>query len=230
MMNRANQVTLAACLAAALLAGCDRASGAGDAAPAPPAAAAQQPAPESAPQSQPSPGPQTRANWEPIEREAMHQATQAQVDKGLRAQQDLGKSLMAALTTSVAADGFDESLPFCRGVAPDLATKIGEKWGVKIGRTSHRLRNPENAAPRWATPLVEARRAEQTFVLGPHGELGILSPIPMAELCTNCHGTKDALAAGVEAAVTKLYPKDEATGFGADDLRGWFWVEVPPPS
>lgn len=165
LRRRRQAAVLPVCVAAALLVGCDRESQPTETAAAPPAAA-QQPAPGSPPESQPSSGPQTRANWATIERAAMHQATRAQLDKGLRAQQELGKSLMEALTTSVAADGFEDSLLFCRGAAPDLATKVGEKWGVRIGRTSHKLRNPENAPPQWARPLVEERRAEQTFVLG----------------------------------------------------------------
>jgi hypothetical protein len=32
----------------------------------------------------------------------------------------------------------------------------------------------------------------------------------------------------VTAAHAAKYPKDQATGFKEGDLRGWFWVEVPP--
>ena len=28
-------------------------------------------------------------------------------------------------------------------------------------------------------------------------------------------------------ALAASYPQDQATGFGAGDLRGWMWAEVP---
>ena len=32
-----------------------------------------------------------------------------------------------------------------------------------------------------------------------------------------------------QAVLAKEYPADQATGFKENDLRGWFWVEVPKP-
>ena len=33
---------------------------------------------------------------------------------------------------------------------------------------------------------------------------------------------------GVMAAISEVYPDDQALGFVEGDLRGWFWVEAPP--
>jgi hypothetical protein len=43
-----------------------------------------------------------------------------------------------------------------------------------------------------------------------------------APLCLTCHGP--TLAADVAAAVAARYPRDEATGFAAGDLRGALYV------
>ena len=50
----------------------------------------------------------------------------------------------------------------------------------------------------------------------------------LRELPTSAEGgwalPPDALAAAIAAD----YPQDRATGYGPDELRGWFWVEVAP--
>jgi hypothetical protein len=165
--------------------------------------------------------------WTRLEPSRLTDEQKAQLEKATEAQGALGKTLVTALTTSVQADGFAESVEFCRGEAPGIAEKVATKHGVQIGRTSHRLRNPENRGPEWAAPLVEEKVEQRTLLAGPEGELGVFSPITMAELCVNCHGPEEKLADGVAAALEKQYPRDEATGFEAGDLRGWFWVEVP---
>lgn len=170
------------------------------------------------------------STWQSVEKARFSPVHQAQYDKAMKAQKDLGKTLVTALTKSVSEDGFKDSIEFCRGAAPDIAEKMGTRYGVKIGRTSHKLRNPENTPPDWAADAVANQTEQQTAFIGPHGAFGVLSPIPTSDLCVNCHGEKDQLAEGVPEALTKHYPKDQATGFAAGDLRGWFWVEVPGPS
>jgi hypothetical protein len=43
-----------------------------------------------------------------------------------------------------------------------------------------------------------------------------------------CHGTKDEIPEEMHVAIARAYPNDQATGFHIGDLRGWFWIEVPP--
>jgi hypothetical protein len=99
---------------------------------------------------------------------------------------------------------------------------------VRIGRTSWKLRNPANAAPAWAEDAIAGRSSEPTYFASDTGRLGALSPITVAEPCLKCHGSPEQLAPGVSDRLAELYPEDRATGFHDGDLRGWFWVEVPP--
>lgn len=123
----------------------------------------------------------------------------------------------------------------CKDEAPKIAQAVAAERGVMIGRTIHRLRNAFNVAPRWATPLMGADGPKgpdgfllPRFAVANDGSFGAVLPIRLASMCLPCHGPADRLDPGVVAALGKNYPKDEATGFKAGDLRGWFWVEVPP--
>jgi hypothetical protein len=52
-----------------------------------------------------------------------------------------------------------------------------------------------------------------------------MKAIPTAELCVACHGSD--LAPEREAQLDRLYPNDQARGFGADDIRGAFTLSKP---
>jgi hypothetical protein len=112
--------------------------------------------------------------------------------------------------------------------APTVAAQISEQYGLKIGRTSHKLRNPANAPPEWARGSVADQVADPTFLAGPNGEMGALLPIRLKAECQMCHGPAEMIDDEVQTAISEAYPEDEAVGFGEDDLRGWFWVETPP--
>ena len=116
------------------------------------------------------------------------------------------------------------------GLSLSWGLQVGRSEGLRVGRTSDRLRNPANTGPEWAQPLLATRPAEATFALGPKGELGAILPIRLQASCLACHGESAKLAPGVVDALRKAYPKDQATGYHEGDLRGWFWVEVPAKS
>ena len=79
----------------------------------------------------------------------------------------------------------------------------------------------------WAQDLVKERIGEPVYLAGPAGELGALLPIRLKAECQMCHGPAEQIVDEVKAAIAENYPEDQATGFAAGDLRGWFWVEVP---
>src|SRR5690606_27568973 len=125
------------------------------------------------------------------------------------------------------AGGAPGAVSVCRDEAPRLAREVAEKHRVRLGRTSFRLRNPDNRPPAWADAAVEQRTETPQHLLGPGGELGVLSPIRLQPLCVTCHGAPESIDPAVRDVLAKSYPGDEATGFAPGELRGWFWVEVP---
>ena len=135
--------------------------------------------------------------------------------------QNLMDELMKALSTG----GPAESSQVCKTVAPEVAKQLS-KQGIRIGRTSFKLRNPDNSPPKWAESFVEQLVAEPTFVELQNQTLGALLPIRLKSTCLICHGNNQQIAPAVKTALVNNYPRDQATGFAEGDLRGYFWVEV----
>lgn len=139
------------------------------------------------------------------------------------------QDMKAALVEGLAA-GPAAAIDACRVEAPGIARKHSTD-GVKIGRTSDRLRNPANAGPDWVTPTLERWLANpdgrEPVVVELDGErVGYVEPIVTQPMCLACHG--ETLSPAVADTIERLYPEDRATGFAAGDLRGVFWVEFTP--
>lgn len=125
---------------------------------------------------------------------------------------ELKEALVAGMQEGPAA-----AIEICSEKAPVIAAGLSVD-GVTMGRSSHKLRNPENAPPEWLEPVAEPILVD----LG-DGRHGYAEPIFIQPLCLTCHGSNidPAIAARIEA----LYPDDQATGFREGDFRGVFWVE-----
>lgn len=140
----------------------------------------------------------------------------------------LKSALVGELTAAIAQGGPENAIGVCRDRAPAIAQVVSQP-GLRVGRTSHKLRNPANAAPDWAAPLVAAyvageRAGEPTALLLENGRMGYVEPLATAPMCLACHG--ESIAPAVAAKLAALYPEDRATGFRAGELRGLAWVEV----
>lgn len=140
------------------------------------------------------------------------------------------RALKQALTEGM-AEGPVQAVGACNVKAPEIAAAHAQA-GVRVGRASHRLRNPANAPPDWVAPILQAYldapadRAPR-FVALRDGGSGYVEPILVQPLCLTCHGK--AIAPDVQARIAELYPEDQATGFDVDDLRGVWWVEAAAP-
>lgn len=167
------------------------------------------------------------AAWHTVEPEQMTDAQTVQHERCLAAVNSLASEMMGELMAALDSGGPAEGIAVCRGKAPEVAAQVAREHGVGIGRTSFALRNSANTAPQWAAQLVAERVGEPVYLAGPAGEFGALLPIRLKAECQMCHGPADAIDDNVRAAIAEYYPEDQATGFAAGDLRGWFWVEVP---
>ena len=152
--------------------------------------------------------------------------TKAQ-SKALAAKDALYARLSGRLAEVMQAESPAAAIEVCSREAAEIAKTVGKEQGVTIGRTSIKLRNPENAPPDWVQPFVQRQTGEPQFVDLPDGQTGALLPIKLQSKCLACHGTADTISADVKTKLEKLYPNDQATGFSEGDLRGWFWVVVP---
>ena len=166
--------------------------------------------------------------WRVVSKDALTTQESAQYAAAEAARDELAKNLVARLGEGMKAGGPPAAIGVCKEAAPEIAAAISRARGLTIGRTSFRLRNPENAAPSWALPYVKAQRAEPLILRNPDtGALATLFPIKVQAQCLPCHGPTDNIAPAVRAALLSAYPEDTATGFNEGDLRGWFHVTVP---
>jgi hypothetical protein len=138
-------------------------------------------------------------------------------------------ALQSALRAGLAEEGPVHAIGVCRDDAPALAARAST-GGVRVGRTSHKLRNPRNAPEPWMEPLLahyleepDARAPRTVSLEG--GRAGYVEPIFVQAPCLACHG--ESLAPGVAERLAELYPEDRATGFEVGDFRGLFWAELP---
>jgi len=104
--------------------------------------------------------------------------------------------------------------------------------GVRVGRTSARLRNPGNAPPEWARAFVSetdrkkaADVSAAVFDLG--DRVGLLRPIEIRKRCLACHAPAGDLSASTRSWLRRAYPDDRALGYALGDLRGFWWAEAP---
>jgi hypothetical protein len=171
---------------------------------------------------------QSTESWSPLATDALPPAQQAQYAAATSARDALFNGLMERLQDVIKEQGLARAIAVCAEEAPKIAQKIGKERGVRIGRTSHKLRNHNNRPPTWAQPLVQARVKEPRVLLHSDGRLAVLLPIRLKSQCLVCHGPETAIPNEVRTALRERYPNDQAIGFGEDELRGWFWVEVPP--
>ncbi|MBK7951493.1 MAG: efflux RND transporter periplasmic adaptor subunit [Deltaproteobacteria bacterium] len=153
-------------------------------------------------------------------------------ERGAEASGRLKTTLMQALSTALAEGPPEAEIEVCRTRAPELARQAGAP-GIRVGRTSHKLRNPANAPPDWVEPwlaryVAGEKAGEATVVPLGGGRGGYLEPIATAPLCLTCHG--EAIAPAVAEKLRALYPEDQAIGFRAGDFRGLVWVELETPT
>lgn len=148
-------------------------------------------------------------------------------------------ALKGELVAALESGGPVEAIAVCNERAPELARQAAAGSGWSLGRTSLKLRNPDNAPDAWETAVLrnfDARAAagedpaqiEFSAVVDQQGRrtYRFMKAIPTAEKpCLACHGSN--LAPQVRARLDALYPDDRATGYEAGEIRGAFTLARP---
>lgn len=147
------------------------------------------------------------------------------------------KELAGNLQQAIATGGFTNAIEFCSEKAMPLTLAIAQKEGVKLQRVSHRPRNPANAASDHEQALIRGFQASTNTGAAPKpvvettatGNEVFYAPIVINNpLCLRCHGdTREEIATDTLAVIRQRYPKDRATGFKLNDVRGLWRIEFP---
>jgi len=149
----------------------------------------------------------------------------------------LATRLSDELQQAIAQGGPAAGIRVCNLKALPLTAAVAEDSAWQIGRTSLKLRNPENAPDEWEVAVLERFQAKadagsdlQTLtysevVMAEDGRrtFRMMKAIPVGEKCLACHGTQ--LSEQVTEVLDALYPEDLARGFAAGDLRGAFTLK-----
>jgi hypothetical protein len=165
-------------------------------------------------------------------------------DKEIAASRETVKEFMQTLKGELQA-GMKEGGPVnaisvCNLSAPAIANTYSIRNGWDVGRTSLKLRNPDNAPDVWERKVLvsfdERKRAGEDPMKMEHyevirkggsSEFRYMKAIPTAPLCLACHGEK--LDSITRERIEKLYPRDQALGYKQGDIRGAFTITQPLP-
>jgi cytochrome c553 len=164
------------------------------------------------------------------------QASQSDINEGKGIIKAFMGALKSELQKGMKQGGPVHAIQVCNTIAPQLAEAHSQMSGWRIGRTSLKLRNPDNAPDAWERGVLqefETRKAAgedplqlvKAEVVEEQGrkQFRMMKAIPTAEICLKCHGGE--IDGAVAAKLDELYPQDKARGFKAGDLRGAFTLK-----
>lgn len=140
----------------------------------------------------------------------------------------LGKNLMNAINTQ----GTEKAIEFCSTQAIVLTDSMGTACKASIKRVSDKPRNPLNQANENESTFINElkEKVSKGEQLTPKftesdGEIIGYFPIVTNTMCVQCHGSKDLdIKPHVLKKIEWLYPKDQATGYNENEIRGIFVV------
>lgn len=148
--------------------------------------------------------------------------------------------LVKNLAEAIAKDGVPGAIGFCSEKALPLTASVGGDSGATLRRVTHKARNPKNKADAAELEILNAFRDTLKAGKAPEPQLRkqadgtetFFAPIVLSNpLCLKCHGTPGTdIDAATLAALRKLYPQDEATGFQLGELRGMWRVDWKKPA
>ena len=156
------------------------------------------------------------------------------IEKGqeiaLKTKKILGKNLIGAIN----AKGTVAALNFCSEKAIHLTDSMSQELNAKVKRVSDKNRNPNNAASESELAYIE--ESKELIAKGEQAKPQLLKegdryigyyPIMTNQMCLQCHGEpKKDILEGTLAKIEELYPTDKAKGYGENQLRGIWVVEM----
>lgn len=155
------------------------------------------------------------------------------VDRGFQFAMSTKSVLGKNLKGKIKSDGTDGALEFCNLQAFHLTDSMANDLGVKIKRVSDKNRNPKNVASEdelviiqsFKDYLVKGEEIVPTTVEEEDVVYGYY-PIITNEMCLQCHGRGNDIKPSTAQLIKEKYPDDKATGYGINELRGIWVVEM----
>jgi len=146
----------------------------------------------------------------------------------LQTKEVLGKNLMNAINKQ----GTEKAIEFCSTRAIVLTDSMGTALNATIKRVSDQPRNPLNLANEDETAFINELKekiSNSEKLTSKISEFSVKTvgyfPIETNAMCLQCHGSTDLdIKPNVLKKIAQLYPKDQATGYKENQIRGIFVV------
>lgn len=155
----------------------------------------------------------------------------------VKAYEETGKEIVKATFETVRANlqaaiqegGPSNAIVYCNVSALPLTDSLAKNFDVKIKRSSHKLRNPENAPDALEEYMIGLyqdlkkmkKPMEPKAMLAKNGDVRFFAPIMIKAECMNCHGNVGKeITEETYKIIQNNYPDDQATGFAVGDFRG----------
>ncbi|MBW8190475.1 DUF3365 domain-containing protein [Neiella marina] len=145
--------------------------------------------------------------------------------------------LKPELVSIMRTDGPVAAIKVCAERAPEIAASLSEQTGWQVKRVSLKARNQITAIPdEWEQQIL--RSFEKSAVNGipikplfaelqNDKQYRYMQAQPVGALCLHCHGSN--LTPGIKKALAETYPKDIATGYQLNQIRGAFSLVLQLP-
>lgn len=151
-------------------------------------------------------------------------------EMAMQTKSQLGSNLMAAIKER----GPDGAIEFCNTRAYTITDSMALALGAKIKRVSDQPRNPMNIANDDQLNYIVNAKAQLTKgetaspLMTDLGETMVgYYPITTNAMCLKCHGEpRSQINEATLKVLSVLYPEDEAKGYGENELRGIWVVEI----
>ncbi len=154
----------------------------------------------------------------------------AAIEKGRAIAEASFQTLMAQVTSAMQEGGPEHAVQYCSLQALPLVDSLSHVHGVRIKRTSDRVRAPHDspdtderrALEHYLQRLQQSEDASSPMVWMVGDSVAYYQPIfIVSSNCLKCHGTPGAdLDAAAYAEIQRMYPDDEAIGYAEGQFRG----------
>lgn len=152
------------------------------------------------------------------------------LDYAMATKAQLGKNLINAINQR----GTENAVVFCNSKAIVLTDSMSKIFNAKIKRVSDKPRNAGNQANKEELAVIakfktqlEAKEKIKPYIIENENKFLGYYPIEINAMCLQCHGNfQTNITPKTLQAIIKLYPHDKATGYGENQLRGIWVVEI----
>ena len=173
---------------------------------------------------------------------ALAQDTAALLDETRKTALPVLPKVVGTMQKAVKEEGVVGAIPVCKEKAPQLLTDLSRQTGWSIRRVSLKVRNEATGVPdvwearqlaEFNVRVADGARPDQLEVSEVVTEsdgkryFRCMKALPVAEVCTSCHGPKASLPEALQTTLARDYPHDQATGYTVGQIRGALTVKRP---